>query len=98
MAGVDAVMMRRNPVSVRPQPRATVQPVRPSPFQHVAPEIEVTQTLPVHAVAAREPAPAPVRTTSAEGQKEGRLGRFLSRIPLLRHFRKHPPADEGESR
>jgi hypothetical protein len=98
MAGVDAVMMRRHPVSVRPQPRALVQPARPSPFQHVAPEIEVTQTLPVHAVAAREPAPAPVRTTSAEGQKEGRLGRFLSRIPLLRHFRKHPPADEGESR
>jgi hypothetical protein len=93
-------MMRRHPVSVRPQPRATVQQVRPSPFHHVAPEIEVTQTLPAHAVAARAPAPGtePVRTTSAEPQSESRLGRFLSRIPLLRHFRKHPAADESESR
>jgi hypothetical protein len=75
--------------------RAIVQPLRPSPFEHVDPEIEVTQTLPVHAVAAREPAPSPesVRTASAEPQKESRLGRWISRIPLLRHFRKHPPSD-----
>jgi hypothetical protein len=82
--------------------RATVQPVRPSPFEHVDPEIEVTQTLPVHAVAARQPVPEASpeagRTASAEPQTESRLGRFLSRIPLLRHFRKHPPSDESESR
>jgi hypothetical protein len=75
--------------------RAIVQPLRPSPFEHVDPEIEVTQTLPVHAVAAREPAPSPepVRTSSAESPKESRLGRWISRIPLLRHLRKHPQSD-----
>ena len=78
--------------------RAIVQPVRPSPFEHVDPEIEVTQTLPVHAVAARVPSPEPVGTASAGPQQESRLGRFLSRIPLLRHFRKHPPADESDTR
>ena len=74
--------------------RAILQPLRPSPFEHVDPEIEVTQTLPVHAVAAREPAPSPdpVRTSS-ESPKESRLGRWISRIPLLRHLRKHPPSD-----
>ena len=100
MAGADAILMRRHPVSVRPQPRASVQLVRPSPFHHVTPEIQVTQTLPVHAVAARAPmqvaASEPV--ASAEPQRESRLGRWISRIPLLRHFRKHPPPDESEPR
>ena len=72
--------------------RAIVQQVRPSPFQHMDPEIEVTQTLPVHAVAAREPVPEPV--ASAKPQTESRLGRWISRIPLLRHLRKAPPSDE----
>jgi hypothetical protein len=69
--------------------------VRPSPFQHMDPEIEVTQTLPVHAVAARAPVPEPVaeRAPVAEPQGESRLGRWISRIPLLRHFRKHPPSE-----
>jgi hypothetical protein len=71
--------------------RAMVQQVRPSPFQHMDPEIEVTQTLPVHEVAAREPVPEPV--ASAKPQTESRLGRWISRIPLLRHWRKAPPSD-----
>ena len=80
--------------------RAIVQPVRPSPFQHMDPEIEVTQTLPVRAVAARAPVPEPVaeRAPVAEPQKESRLGRWISRIPLLRHLRKAPPSDETPSR
>src|ERR1035437_6065922 len=73
--------------------RAMVQQVRPSPFQHMDPEIEVTQTLPVHAVAARAPAPEPVGTASAEPQTDSRLGRWISRIPLLRHLRKAPPSN-----
>jgi hypothetical protein len=77
--------------------RAMVQQVRPSPFEHVDPDIEVTQTLPVHAVAAREPVPepaaAPEPVASAEPQTDSRLGRFLSKIPLLRHLRKAPPSD-----
>ena len=75
--------------------RAIVQSVRPSPFQHMDPEIEVTQTLPVRAVAARAPVPEPVaeRAPVAEPQKESRLGRWISRIPLLRHLRKAPPSD-----
>jgi hypothetical protein len=82
--------------------RAIVQPVRPSPFEHLDPEIVVTQTLPVHAVAARAPVAEPEAASEpvalAEPTTESRLGRFLSRIPLLRHLRKHPPSDEGESR
>src|ERR1019366_2944169 len=80
--------------------RATVQSVRPSPFEHVDPEIEVTQTLPVHAVAARAPEPvaASEPVASAAPQSESRLGRWISRIPLLRHLRKAPPSDETPSR
>jgi hypothetical protein len=95
MAGADAIMMRRHPVSVRPVARVSGQP-RPSPFHPVAPEIEVTQTLPAHAVTARAPVPVPAAAqpvTYAEPPKESRLGRFLSKIPLLRHLRKHPPAE-----
>ena len=75
--------------------RAMVQQVRPSPFEHVDPEIEVTQTLPVHAVAARAPVAEPVaeRAPVAEPQTESRLSRWFSKIPLLRHLRKHPPSD-----
>jgi hypothetical protein len=80
--------------------RAIVQAVRPSPFEHLEPEIVVTQTLPPHEVAARASAPvaAPEPVALAEPPRESRLGRFLSRIPLLRHLRKHPPADESEPR
>ena len=98
MAGVDAVMMRRHPVSVQPRARASVQLVRPSPFHHVTPEIQVTQTLPVHAVAARASVATPESVASADSPKESGLSRFLGRIPLLRHFRKHPPSDEAEPR
>ena len=100
MAGVDAVMMRRHPVSVQPRARASVQLVRPSPFHHVTPEIQVTQTLPVHAVAARAPmqVAALERVASAESPKESGLSRFLGKIPLLRHLRRHPPSDESEPR
>ena len=74
--------------------RAIVQPARPSPFEHVDPEIEVTQTLPAHAVAARAPVPEPPESVAgAERPKEGRWGRLISRIPLLRHLRKHPSSD-----
>ena len=74
--------------------RAMVQQVRPSPFEHVDPEIEVTQTLPVHAVATRMPEPvASEPVASAAPQSESRLGRWISRIPLLRHLRKAPPSD-----
>ena len=86
----------------RPQgpARAMVQPLRPSPFQHQDPEIEVTQTLPVHAVAARASVPvaAPEPVASAEPQRESRLGRWISRIPLLRHLRKAPPSVETPPR
>jgi hypothetical protein len=34
----------------------------------------------------------------AEPASESRLDRFISRIPLLRRWRKHPPADGSEPR
>ena len=102
MAGADMILMRRHKVSVRPQPRVSVQLERPSPFHHVTPEIQVTQTLPPSVVAARAQVPEPVAAlepaASDEPKKESRLGRFISRIPLLRHFRRHPPPDESEAR
>jgi hypothetical protein len=93
MAGADAIMMRRHPVSVRPRPPAGVQVERPSPFEHVAPEIAVTQKLPASVVAARAPAPEPVVGSEAaafiEPPRESRLSRIVSRIPLIRHLRRH---------
>ena len=100
MAGADAVLMRRHPVSVRPRAPASVQPARPSPFEHVAPEIAVTQKLPASAVSARAPAPetiaAPEAVAFVEPPRESGLSRFISRIPLLRHLRKRPRPDETE--
>ena len=102
MAGADTVLMWRHPVSARPRARASAQPVRPSPFHYVPPEVEVTQTLPPQVVAARAPVAEPLAASEpvalAEPPRESRLSRFISRIPLLRHLRKHPPADESEPR
>jgi hypothetical protein len=103
MAGADAVMMRRHPVSVRSRARTIVQTAaRPSPFEHVKAEIEVTQTLPAPVAAAGAPVPEPVAAPEpaafAEPPRESRLGRMISRIPLLRHLRKPPPSDESEPR
>jgi hypothetical protein len=101
MAGADTVLMWRHPVSVRPRARA-MQPARPSPFHQVPLEIEVTQTLPASVVAARAPVPEAVAEAEtvalADPPRESRLSRFISRIPLLRHLRRHPPADESEPR
>jgi hypothetical protein len=78
--------------------RAMVQQIRPSPFEHQDPEIEVTQTLPLPVAAARAPVPepAPEPVAAADPPGESRLSRIISRIPLLRHLRKHPPLDETQ--
>ena len=82
--------------------RAIVEQARPSPFEHVDTEIEVTQMRPVPVVGAGAPgleleaAPEPV--AAAEPPQESRLDRVLSRIPLLRRLRKHPQSDETEPR
>ena len=99
MAGVDAVMMWRHPVVVQPTPQASGLPPRPSPFHRQNPDIEVTQTLPAQVAAARAPVAETAAETVAEAEqgadteppKESRLGRFFSKIPLLRHLRKHSP-------
>ena len=101
MAGADAIMMRRHPVSAQPRVRAAEHQPRPSPFKHPALEVEVTQRLPASVVAARAPvteaaAPEPVAFTEPPREKESRLGRFLSKIPLLRHLRRHLPTDESQ--
>jgi hypothetical protein len=79
--------------------RASVEPARPSPFEHVEPQIVVTQTLPPAV------APKPAEAVSGSGDvavaepaSESRLDRMLSRIPLLRRWRKHPPAGGTEPR
>ena len=75
--------------------RAIVQQSRPSPFQHVEPEIVVTQTLPAPVIV---PKPAAVGVAVAEPPGESRLARWIGRIPLLGRWRKHPPADGTEPR
>jgi hypothetical protein len=74
--------------------RVVVEQARPSPFERVTPEIEVTQArrAPVITVSAPEPAVA------AAPQEDGRFERVLSKIPLLRRFGKHLSADETEPR
>ena len=80
--------------------RAMVQPARPSPFEHVEPEIVVTQTLPAPGrVIAPKPAEAVgVSVAVAEPASESRLDRFIGRIPLLRRWLKRPPSAGTEPR
>lgn len=80
--------------------RAMVQPARPSPFEHVEPVIVVTQTLPApaRAIAPKQAEAVGASVAVAEPASESRLDRFISRIPLLRRWRKHPPADGSEPR
>ena len=77
--------------------RAIVEQARPSPFERVQPEIEVTQVRPAPAISAPNLATTPEPATVAEAPKESRLERVISKIPLLRRFRKHPSAEETES-
>ena len=77
--------------------RAIVEQARPSPFEHTTPEIVVTQTRPAPVL----PVSGTVTTTeqaAPEPPKESRLDRFISKIPLFRRLRKHPPADETQPR
>jgi hypothetical protein len=75
--------------------RLVVEQARPSPFDRVTPEIEVTQARPAPVMTASVPLPAP----EAPPQEESRFQRVISKIPLLRHWGKHPAADEnGPSR
>jgi hypothetical protein len=77
--------------------QAVVEATRPSPFERVEPDIEVTQMRPTPVLAVqqteevRDPGPA------AERPKESRFERVISKIPLLRRFGKHPQADETSS-
>lgn len=75
--------------------RAVVERSRPSPFERVAPEIEITDTLPVRVVAA--PMPETLTSTNAapEVETETRAGRVIDKIPLLRRLRKHPATGEN---
>jgi hypothetical protein len=76
--------------------RAIVEQARPSPFEHTTPEIVVTQMLPPPALPVSETVAPPERV--AEPPKESRLDRFISKIPLFRRLRKHPPEDENQPR
>ena len=58
--------------------RAIVEQARPSPFEHTAPEIVVTQTLPPPVISVSE-AVAPAQA-APETPKETRLDKFLSRF------------------
>ena len=75
--------------------RAIVEQARPSPFEHVEPQIVVTQTLPA---VAPQVAVVAVAVAVAEPAEESRLDRLIGRIPLLRRWRKHPPAEGTEPR
>jgi hypothetical protein len=81
-------LRRRLPVSER----VLVEQSRPSPFDRVTPEIEVTQARQAPVITASMPAPA----VATEPHEESRFQRVLSKIPLLRHLGKHPPSDEIE--
>jgi hypothetical protein len=102
MTAADVILLRRHRVTVRPRARAMMQQARPSPFERTKLEIVVTQTLPAPVnspeLAAQELAAASARVAAAEPPRESRLDRVISRIPLLRRFRKHPQSDENELR
>ena len=75
--------------------RAIVEQARPSPFEHVEPPMVVTQTLPP---VAPQVAAVGAAVAVAEPAQESRLDRLIGRIPLLRRWRKHPPAEGTERR
>ena len=108
MTAADAILIWHRPISSRPpkaiaeaagpRPLAIAESVRPSPFEHrLVPVIEVTQTLPARV---EHPAPELVaaREAAAEPPAESRLDRIISRIPLLRRFRKRPQPEGNEPR
>jgi hypothetical protein len=81
--------------------RAVVEPLRPSPFERVEPEIVQIQMPPAPVVAPEAPPPEPAaaaKPTASEPLKRGRLDRAISKIPLLRRLSKHPQSDETEPR
>jgi hypothetical protein len=77
--------------------RAIVEQARPSPFEHTTPEIVVTQTRPSPVLPVSGTVTTPEQA-APEPPKESRLDRFISKIPLFRRLRKHPPADETQPR
>lgn len=98
MAVTDTVMMRRHRISVTPQGRTTVQELRPSPFRRTEPEIVVIQTLKAPVIRVSAPAEAEPVAAAAEPPRASRWDQFIGKIPLLRRWRKHPPADGTEPR
>jgi hypothetical protein len=100
MASADGVlMMRRHRVAVTPQGRPTVRELRPSPFHPTELEKVVTQKLKAPVIRVSEPEAATEPVASAiEPPRESRWDRALSKIPLLRHLRRHPPSDGTEPR
>ena len=72
--------------------RVIVEQSRPSPFDRVTPEIEVTRALPAPVITVSAPVPA----AAVQPPEEGRFQRVLSKIPLLRRFGKHPSSGETE--
>ena len=77
--------------------RAIVEQARPSPFEHTTPEIVVTQTRPAPVLPVSGTVTTPERA-APEPPKVSRLDRFISKIPLFRRLRKHPPGDETQPR
>jgi len=98
MTVTDTVMMRRHRISVRPQGRTTVQELRPSPFHRAAPEVVVIETLKAPVIRVSAPEAAEPVAAATEPPRGSRWDQFISKIPLLRHWRKHPPADGTEPR
>jgi hypothetical protein len=81
--------------------RAVVQKVRPSPFERGMPEIEVTQTLPARVIPVERPEAeevAELEPAPGGPPTESRFDRVISKIPLLRRLRKHPPEDGNAPR
>lgn len=72
--------------------RTAIEKVRPSPFEHVQPEIVVVQYRPPSVVLTREVAAAPEQM-----EEKSTFNRMLSKIPLLRRLRKHQEFDENQT-
>ncbi|MEO8594767.1 MAG: hypothetical protein ABI759_15725 [Candidatus Solibacter sp.] len=65
--------------------RATIEKLRPSPFEHVQPEIVVTQYRPAPVVPARAVEPE----AAAANPQPSSFERVLSKIPLLGRLSRH---------
>jgi hypothetical protein len=95
-ASVPAAVSKRPTVASGMAANASMEPDRPSPFavhtRRERPEPSIALQPRLMLTAAATPPPS----VAEKSDRESRLGRMMSKIPLLRRLKKHPQQPENE--